>query len=199
VRPGDLITPTVESPQDRMTTLAIQDAADDLGLAPADVTVATVTEATWRDPATLDCEVEADLMQPAQYDGYEIILTVRDRVLLYHTDRDATVRRCFNRPFNQVPGEILIRFDPIASDLLAGARQQLSTTLDIPPRRVMLAEMNLVIWPDNSLGCPQAGQSYTAMRLTGYRLVLRVEDTEYIYHSDTERLVPCDPEDVVLP
>ena len=39
-------------------------------------------------------------------------------------------------------------------------------------------------WQDNCLGCPKTGESCKQVLTPGYRIVLRVRDATYEYHSD---------------
>jgi hypothetical protein len=39
-------------------------------------------------------------------------------------------------------------------------------------------------WNDNCLGCPKTGESCKQVLTPGYRIVLRVRDASYEYHSD---------------
>jgi hypothetical protein len=41
-----------------------------------------------------------------------------------------------------------------------------------------------VTWNDSCLGCPKTGESCKQLLTPGYRLVLRVRDATYEYHSD---------------
>lgn len=41
-----------------------------------------------------------------------------------------------------------------------------------------------VEWADSSLGCPRPGMLYTQVITQGYKIVLRVGDIEYQFHTD---------------
>jgi hypothetical protein len=41
-----------------------------------------------------------------------------------------------------------------------------------------------VTWNDSCLGCPKTGEKCTQVLTPGYRIVLRVRDATYEYHSD---------------
>ncbi len=187
-RPADLITPTAFSPAVAMAQLA----QADVGL--ANVQVAYVAARTWRDPQTLDCENTSPvpITTRGTIDGYEVILLVGGDVYVYHTDDEATVIQCSAQALSDVPGDLLIKFDPVAADLLAVAQRDLAQRLGVPLRQVQLGEMQLMVWQDASLGCPRAGQTYTDMRITGYRIVLTTGTQDYPYHTDFDRAVPCE-------
>jgi hypothetical protein len=89
--------------------------------------------------------------------------------------------------------------DPIAAELVTLAQRRIAQELDLPVRRVRLVEVIPVIWQDSSLGCPQPGQEYTSVNVDGYRIIIAAGSEEYIFHSDTERVTPCDAGDERLP
>jgi len=198
LRPGDLITPTPSNPLLQVTA-QITDALVADGFPAQSVRVLVSERATWHDAETLDCIRLETYFEPATIDGYELIVAARDQIYVYHTDTQGTIRRCLSAPLVEVPGDILIRFDAIAAELQLAARQQLADQLGISERRVRLEAMQVVIWPDTSLGCPQDDQTYTEIQLPGYRMVLAVEDDTYQYHTDTDRIIQCDADAVVLP
>ncbi|MEO8433206.1 MAG: hypothetical protein ABI592_17010 [Acidobacteriota bacterium] len=41
-----------------------------------------------------------------------------------------------------------------------------------------------VTWNDSCLGCPRTGEKCTQVLTPGYRIILRVRDATYEYHSD---------------
>ncbi|MBW4436267.1 MAG: hypothetical protein KME04_03985 [Pleurocapsa minor GSE-CHR-MK-17-07R] len=93
----------------------------------------------------------------------------------------------------------LAESDPVAASLVSAAQRSLSGLLNITQRRVQLVEVRQVTWPDGSLGCPQPDVAYTQALVNGYRIVLRAGDTEYIYHTDFDRVYPCAEDAEVLP
>jgi hypothetical protein len=50
---------------------------------------------------------------------------------------------------------------------------------------VVLTRAEQVTWPDGSLGCPEPGQYYTQVLVTGYRLTAKTSDGELVYHTDS--------------
>ena len=95
--------------------------------------------------------------------------------------------------------ESLIEVDPIAAELVAIAQRVVAQELDLPTRRVRLVEIALYNWTDISLGCPVPGQTYTTIDTRGYRIVVNAGDEEYLFHTDFDRVLPCDPENEQLP
>jgi hypothetical protein len=89
--------------------------------------------------------------------------------------------------------------DPVAGQLVALAQRRVATALDIPTVRVRVVDVQVFTWEDSSLGCPQAGESYTPVQADGYRIVLNAVDKDYVFHTDFDRVIPCDAKDEVLP
>jgi hypothetical protein len=99
---------------------------------------------------------------------------------------------------NRTP-EALIEVDPIAAELVGIAQRIVARDLDLPTRRVRFVEAEAYVWTDNSLGCPVPGQTYTSIVTNGYRIVVSVGDEEYIFHTDFDRVLPCNPDNEQLP
>lgn len=89
--------------------------------------------------------------------------------------------------------------DPVAAELVALAQRRVAQELNLPTRRVRVIEVKPFVWPDISLGCPEPGETYLAGDIDGYRLVLEVGDVQYIFHTDFDRVVPCDLTNEKLP
>jgi hypothetical protein len=89
--------------------------------------------------------------------------------------------------------------DPIANDLVGLAQRRVAQDLNLPVRRIQLVEVKAYHWIDSSLGCPLPGQSYTQVLIDGYRIILEAGDKQYIFHTDFDRALPCDPANEKLP
>jgi hypothetical protein len=50
---------------------------------------------------------------------------------------------------------------------------------------VVLSRAEQVTWNDGSLGCPQPGQMYTQMLVSGYRIVATTSAGQMEYHTDS--------------
>ena len=79
------------------------------------------------------------------------------------------------------------------------AQRRLGEELDLPTRRLRVIAVRPLQWPDSSLGCPLPDQTYTPIQMDGYRIVLGVGNSEYIFHSDFDRVIPCEPDNEQLP
>ena len=89
--------------------------------------------------------------------------------------------------------------DPVASELAMLAQRRIAQDLGLPVRRVRIVEVTPYVWTDTSLGCPVPGETYTALTVDGYRIVLSAGDNEYIFHTDFDRALPCDAKNEQLP
>lgn len=59
----------------------------------------------------------------------------------------------------------------------------LTERLDAAPDEVEVLRAEAVTWNDGSLGCPEPGKVYTQALVDGYKIVLRVGNRTYPYHS----------------
>ena len=66
----------------------------------------------------------------------------------------------------------------VAAAIADGAARQ-----NVPESRVVVAAWSPVTWDDGSMGCPQAGRSYTQAQVDGWMLLLRVDMTLLAYHA----------------
>ncbi|HYO89641.1 MAG TPA: hypothetical protein VER79_13405 [Candidatus Limnocylindrales bacterium] len=97
------------------------------------------------------------------------------------------------------PGGTLLEIDPVAAELAALAQRLLGEQLDLPVRRVRVIDVQAVVWPDGSLGCPQPDQMYTQALINGYRIVLEAAGERTIFHTDFDRAFVCPSENEQLP
>jgi hypothetical protein len=89
--------------------------------------------------------------------------------------------------------------DPVAAELVGLAQRRVAQDLSLPVRRVELAEVKSYTWTDISLGCPKPNESYAKQNVDGYRIVLKANDQQFIFHTDFDRVVACDPANEELP
>lgn len=186
IAPGEVLTPATP-PEDRMAQVVM----DELGLDPRSVTIASVM------PAAADCDV-SDTPSPENA-SYRVVLVVDETVLDYRADGNDTLIQCAELPLREVHGELLTLVDPIAADMVVLAQRRLATQLDLPTRRVRLVDVQAVTWADSSLGCPVEGQTYNPVPVDGFRVEVAVAEDVYIFHTNFESLMRCDPGDEVLP
>ena len=96
-------------------------------------------------------------------------------------------------------GEELLAQDAIAAELVGMAQRDVAEALDLPTRRVRVVDVRPVVWTDTSLNCPLRDQVVTEMAIDGYRILLEAGDQEYLFHTDVDRVVPCNPANEQLP
>lgn len=96
-------------------------------------------------------------------------------------------------------GESLLDVDPIASQLTFIAQRLVAEQTGLATRRIQVLSVSAVTWLESSLGCPREGEMYTQTETDGYRIVLAVGDTRYIYHTDIDRVIACPVGSEVLP
>ena len=70
-----------------------------------------------------------------------------------------------------------------ASGPAADAVADLATRLDVDPATIEVVAEEAVTWRDGSLGCAKEGFFYTQALVDGSRITLRVDGTDYEYHS----------------
>jgi len=75
------------------------------------------------------------------------------------------------------------------SDLVAQSRADLAARLGIAPELTETVSVEDVDWRDSSLGVPQAGMMYAQVMTPGYRIVLRANNRQYVYHADNRRVL----------
>jgi hypothetical protein len=93
----------------------------------------------------------------------------------------------------------VLNVDPVAAELASLAQRRIAEELGLPVRRVRVLEIESYTWTDTSLGCPIAGETYTAIDVDGYRILLAAGDNEYLFHTDFDRALPCDAANEQLP
>lgn len=67
------------------------------------------------------------------------------------------------------------------------AIKDLAVNLAIAEDEIEMLQAVPVTWPDGSLGCPEPGMQYTQALVKGTRIMLRVENRHYAYHSGGNR------------
>jgi hypothetical protein len=64
------------------------------------------------------------------------------------------------------------------------AANELSRQVNAPVDSIAGVSQDETTWNDSCLGCPQTGESCSQVLTPGYRVVLRVSDATYEYHTD---------------
>lgn len=69
------------------------------------------------------------------------------------------------------------------AEMVLAARRDAAELTGAPPAAFSVIAAESVTWPDGSIGCPRPGMMYTQALVPGYRIVLKLGDKEYLYHS----------------
>jgi len=64
------------------------------------------------------------------------------------------------------------------------AANELSRQVNAPVDSIAGVSQDETTWNDSCLGCPQTGENCSQVLTPGYRVVLRVSDATYEYHTD---------------
>ena len=89
--------------------------------------------------------------------------------------------------------------DPVAAELVGLAQRRVADATNLPVRRVQVIEVKSYKWIDTSLGCPSPNETYAQQEVDGYRIVLSANDQQFIFHTDFDRVLACDPANEKLP
>ena len=184
------------TPNSRLFAAMRQDLATDLSIPAEQIQLAQLEEATWIEKP-LSCEGRLFPRADEAYEGFRYWLLAGSQTYLYHADTAGNILRCGQG--EPVTNALLMALDPAAAELVALAQSRVATDLDIASRRVQLLELSAHIWEDTSLGCPQPDQTYPAVAIDGYRILLLAGDAEYLFHTDSTTLFPCTPDLEQLP
>jgi hypothetical protein len=77
--------------------------------------------------------------------------------------------------------------------LVNKAKQDLAERLDLDVSDINLHQQTEVDWNDNSLGCPQPGEVYQPVLISGYRFTFEVGGMHYVYHTDLkDQIILCE-------
>lgn len=64
------------------------------------------------------------------------------------------------------------------------ARNDLGKTLAIPADQISVLDTREIIWPNDALGCPAPGKTYSQGKVPGYQINLEANNQQYEYHTD---------------
>ncbi len=172
-----------DASKDPVALLARKTMAAELGIAEGSIRVQSVAAAEWPD-ASLGCPRKG--MQYAQVitRGHRVALEAGGRV--YHVHVSGSEAVVCDAP--KMGGEHLVG----AARLSELARRDLASRLQVPVEKVKTISLRPHTWPDASLGCPKPDMSYAQMETKGFVIELEAGGKKYRYHSDMQRLVPCD-------
>ncbi len=96
-------------------------------------------------------------------------------------------------------GDALIAQDPVAGELVGIAQRLVATERDLPLNRIFLLDVRPVVWTDSTLNCPAPDSNPVEQEIDGYRILVQAGNQEYLFHTDFDRVVPCNPDNEALP
>ena len=79
--------------------------------------------------------------------------------------------------------------NPAAQSLIEKAKADLAQRLSISASQINVRGIQNVLWPDDSLGCPQPGMTYTQALVQGYLIILESQGREFEYHANLKNYI----------
>jgi len=197
--PTHTSVPQVSSVVQALIDRTARDLVERDGVAPESVRLLSVDAVTWSD-GSWGCKSRGEGSPTALpvTQGYRIVFTAGSRVYVYHTDDQDTFFMCQDRVWLALEGKPVI-VDPIAQSMVDLTRHDAAQRLKAPDAEITLASLLTILWPDSSLGCPRAGADYEDREMSGYRIVFRMADETFVYHTSIRDFVRCAPEEEILP
>jgi hypothetical protein len=170
---------------DRVTELARKALAEELGIHAETIRVRTVEAVEWPD-ASLGCPKKGQQYAQVVTPGHRVLLEADGRTYDVHVagGRAVTCRPSADEPQMFAAGR-----------LAKLARADLAARLKIEPQAIKTRFLRPQSWPDASLGCPKPGELYAAVVTQGFLIELEAGGKPYRYHSDQNRVVPCEEPD----
>ncbi len=172
--------------QDEAVALAKQALAQRLSIAVEEIETTWVGPATWPD-TSLGCPQKGVVYLPVIIQGYRVLLHAGGQDYEVHVGNGKAV----------ICAETHVQLPALerASDVgrvYEMARQDLAGRLGVSVEEIQARLIRLATWPDGSLGCPTAGETYPPQAVEGYIVELEFGGRMYEYHSDGERVVLCE-------
>jgi len=194
------ITPVVTASDPMTSTLAQEaraDLAKRLSMPTEMISLVKIETVTWPD-SSLGCPQPGMVYAPALEDGALIQLKVGEKVYEYHSGGSKRPFLCENNGLNQalpqnptetLAGDSVMTPEPatLYSSLVDQAVADLVKRLKISTDEVKVVSVEMVTWPDASLGCPQPGMAYAQVLQDGLRIRLEANGQTYQYHSGGSR------------
>src|SRR5262249_6486376 len=145
--PGDLITPTAPETSLLIPAAAqplVQQAIDDLdqrlSVDAATIQIVRLESVTWSSP-DLGCVAETSAAPETPVEGFRIVLSASGTLYEYHTG-GADVRACAQEGVTAgATAESLLVADPVAAELIALAKRQVTRTHNVPEADLRLIDV----------------------------------------------------------
>ena len=154
----------------------------------SELTVVSVEPHTWSNSG-LGCGPTRAATSPVITDGFVVIFAASDgtKRRVHVAGSNAVV--CDRALLSRAP-RIAI---PVASVSGLGekAREDLAQRLGVPLAEVEVVKFTPVRWADSALECPKPGEAVKASPVQGYRIYLRHQHREFVYHTNSQQVRPC--------
>lgn len=169
---------------------ALNALATTLNVPAPSITVVSEIEAQWPD-SSLGCPQPGQAYVQAVTSGYVFILKSGDTDYEVHVDKDQHYVVCAQQAN---AGATPTPPDPVVAEFIQQARVDLATKLGIAPDTVAVISSEAHDWSDGNLGCAPSSSKITpeAGPISGYKIVLAVEDKYYEYHTSFETMYFCE-------
>ena len=174
-----------------LAALAVQTLTQHLSVPENTVKMLRLTAVDWPD-SSLGCP------QPGM--NYMQVITPGHYAVLKHGDRIYRVHMAGKHAFvcETAPG-IGDKQPPVPllklpqERLITLARADLARRLSAETNQITMKNIRKFEWPDASLGCPEKGKTYASVATPGYVLTMEYDGSQYTYHADQHRVLPCPP------
>lgn len=184
------VSPVIEaqpSAQDEVIQLARETLRKELSVDDDQITVRGSRPARWSD-TSLGCPEKGKVYAPVVVHGYRIELEAFGKAFVIHVG-DGRAVHCSGQPhLPRASEEELLT----SKRMYSLARGDLARTLKVPVVDIKMESMLPARWPDTSLGCPRAGETYEQKDSAGYVIKLVADGKIYRYHTDQSRVVFCE-------
>jgi hypothetical protein len=183
---GILTAQAASSTQDEAIRLARETLRKELSVGDDEITVRDTRPTRWSD-TSLGCPEKGIVYAPVLVEGYRVELEAFGKTFLIHVGGGRAVW-CNAQPHVRRTSSDEIR---ASKRMYSMARDDLARLLNVPVREIKLESMLPARWPDSSLGCPRAGETYEKKESSGYVIKLVAGGKTYRYHTDPSRAVLC--------
>ena len=168
--------------------------AESRQLEPARLEMVSAVEQAWPD-ASLGCPRKDSVYAQVISRGWRVVL--RSGATLYDVRLGPTSVVICERETPTSPAREEIEAARRVGDL---ARADLAARLRVPPEKVRVVSLKERTWPDARLGCvlpPSSSHGAEVVvtapgSVSGFVVTLACDDRTFVYHTDFERVVPCD-------
>jgi hypothetical protein len=161
--------------------------AQTLGVDPSKVLLLSILPAQWPD-SSLGCPQDGQTYAQVVTAGYLVSFNVDGKTYEVHSDQGQNFIVCTGSSVGGTPTPP----DPVAAEFILQAKEMLSAQLGIPPENVVVISSVATDWSDESLGCNRGGTAAAPVTVSGYRIIVAVEDQLYEFHTSFDQIILCE-------